>query len=343
MERKDFLFSLAAAGAATMIPGRSHGHPTDSHDDGPAPMPLPGGGCVLIPSETPGPFPLDLTANAFYFRQDIRESQAGAPHRVRLRILGLQDCLPMQNVRVNIWHCDADGVYSGYPNQNGGVNATGQTFLRGYQIADANGEVEFLTIFPGWYPGRVCHIHFQVYVSTNYAAISQLTYPIAEKQAVYSNNPGLYPAGIDPVTPSQDGIFSDGYQYQEATLMYNGNTQEYDSFLEVIVQGAGLPSGLEELRNAAQFTLGQNFPNPYEQVTTVPITLRNGSDVVLELFDLSGRKVAAVQRKSLAPGEHLLRLDVQELGLPAANYVYQLNVTNSLGTFRQCKMMTVRK
>lgn len=342
MERKDFLRSLAAAGAATMIPGRNHGNTTDAHDDGPAPIPLPGGGCVLIPSETAGPFPLDLTANAFFFRQDIRESQAGAPHRVRLRILGLQDCSPMQNVRVNIWHCDADGVYSGYPNQNGGVNATGQTFLRGYQFTDANGEVEFLTIFPGWYPGRVCHIHFQVYVNSNYSAISQLTYPLAEKQAVYTNNATLYPAGTDPLTPSQDGIFSDGYQYQEATLVYNGNTQEYDSFLEVIVQGAGLPTGLEELRNAGQFQLGQNFPNPYEEVTTVPITLHNKSDVLLELFDLSGKKVAAIERHALPPGDHQLRVDVKELGLITASYVYQLCVTNVNGTFKQCKMMTAR-
>lgn len=298
---------------------------------------------MLIPSETAGPFPLDLTANTFYFRQDIREDRTGAPHRLRLRILGLVDCLPMQNVRVNIWHCDADGVYSGYPNQNGGVNATGQSFLRGYQFTDANGEAEFLTIFPGWYPGRVCHIHFQVYVSSNYAAISQLSYPIAEKQAVYTANPTLYTAGTDPVTPSQDGIFSDGYQYQEATLAFNGDTQEYDSFLEVTVQGADLNTGLEELRNAGQFTLDQNFPNPYEQVTTVPIALRNKSDVLLELFDMSGKKVAVIQRDNMPAGEQRIRLDLADLGLQNGNYVYQLSVTNSNGTFRQCKMMTARK
>lgn len=298
---------------------------------------------MLIPSETAGPFPLDLTANTFYFRQDIREDRTGAPHLLRLRILGLVDCLPMQNVRVNIWHCDADGVYSGYPNQNGGVNATGQSFLRGYQFTDANGEAEFLTIFPGWYPGRVCHIHFQVYVSSNYAAISQLSYPIAEKQAVYTANPTLYTAGTDPVTPSQDGIFSDGYQYQEATLAFNGDTQEYDSFLEVTVQGADLNTGLEELRNAGQFTLDQNFPNPYEQVTTVPIALRNKSDVLLELFDMSGKKVAVIQRDNMPAGEQRIRLDLADLGLQNGNYVYQLSVTNSNGTFRQCKMMTARK
>ena len=340
MERKEFLRFAGAAGLASFIPGSLD---AKEHPDVPAAPAPPGGGCVLIPSETAGPFPLDLTANTFYFRQDIREDRTGAPHRLRLRILGAEDCLPMQNVRVNIWHCDADGVYSGYTNQNGGVNASGQTFLRGYQFTDANGEVEFLTIFPGWYPGRVCHIHFQVYVNSNYAAISQLTYPITEKQAVYTDNPTLYTAGIDPVTPSQDGIFSDGYQYQEASLVYDADAMEYQSSLEVTVQGTGLNTGLEELRNAAQFTLGQNFPNPYEQVTMVPITLRNKSDVLLELFDLSGKRVAAVQRDHMPAGEHALRIDLAELGLQSGNYVYQMNVTNPSGTFRQGKMMTARK
>lgn len=342
MERKDFLRFAGAAGLASMLPGASHAEDHD-HGDGPMPRPLPGGGCVLIPSETAGPFPLDLTANAFYFRQDIREDRAGAPHRLRLRILGLEDCLPMQNVRVNIWHCDADGVYSGYTNQNGGVNSTGQTFLRGYQLTDANGEVEFITIFPGWYPGRVCHIHFQIYVSSNYAAISQLTYPIEEKQAVYTDNSTLYTAGTDPLSPSQDGIFSDGYQFQEASLSFNGDTMEYESFLEVSVQGTGLNTGLEELRNAAQFSLGQNFPNPYVDGTTIPFTLKNSSDVKLELFDLGGKKVSVIQRERMPAGEHRIRLDLAELGLQNGNYVYQLSVTNANGTFRQCKMMTARK
>lgn len=342
MERKDFLRFAGAAGLTSLIPGSLHAE-DHGHPDAPAAPAPPGGGCVLIPSETPGPFPLDLSANAFYFRQDIREDRAGAPYRLRLRILGLQDCLPMQNVRVNIWHCDAAGVYSGYTNQNGGVNSTGLTFLRGYQFTDANGEAEFLSIFPGWYPGRVCHIHFQVFVSSSYAAISQLTYPIAEKQAVYTDNPTLYTAGTDPVTPSQDGIFSDGYQYQEATLTFNGDTQEYESFLEVTVQGAGLNTGLEELRNAEQFVLGQNFPNPYVDETTVPFTLKTTSDVKLELFDVTGKRVAVVQRESMPAGEQRLRIDLAELGLENGNYVYQFNVTNSNGTFRQCKMMTARR
>jgi len=65
--------------------------------------------CVLVPAETPGPFPLDLTDNAFFFRQDIREDRMGVQLRQRVRIVGTENCEPMPNVRVHIWHCDNVG------------------------------------------------------------------------------------------------------------------------------------------------------------------------------------------------------------------------------------------
>lgn len=335
MNKREFLKTSGLLGAASLLPtGRLFGTPLEA---GAA------GACVLIPSETAGPFPLDLTANTFYFRQDIREDRTGVPLRVKLRTIGLQNCEPMQNLRVNIWLCDADGVYSGYPGQQGGLNTTGQTFLRGYQITDANGDVEFLSIFPGWYNGRVCHIHFQVYVNSSYSAISQLTFPITEKQAIYTANPTLYPNGTDPLTPAQDGIFSDGYQYQLSTLTYNASTQEYECYLEVAVQGSGVPTGLQELRNAQQFELGQNRPNPFTDHTAVPITLAQPSDLVIDLYDLQGRRMASVQHKGLVAGEHVITLDMRELGIPTANYVYQVQVTNAQGVFRTNKMMTARR
>lgn len=333
MNKRDFLKTGGLLGLASVLPtGKLVAHGRDGDGDR--------GACVLIPTETAGPFPLDLSANTFYFRQDVREDRTGAPLRLRLRILGLTNCEPMPNVRVNIWHCDANGVYSGYTNQNGGLNTTGLTFLRGYQLADANGEVEFLTIFPGWYPGRVCHIHFQVYVSSNYAAISQLTFPIDAKQAVYTDNAGLYSAGVDPLTPSQDGIFSDGYQYQLATLTFNNGSQEYESSLDVPVQGTGSATGLQELRNAEQFTLGQNQPNPFTDRTVVPIILKQPSDVTLDLHDLSGRRVARISEPGLSAGTHHITVDLAALGLNSAHYAYQVEVRNAHGVFRDCKLMS---
>lgn len=335
MKRADFLKSLGLAGAAAIIPletsqklqsiGRKRGM-------------LPPN-CTLIPSETLGPFPLDLSDNSFYFRQDIKENKTGVQLNLKLKIIGENNCEPMANVRVNIWHCDKDGLYSGYSQQNNQGQA-GLTYLRGYQITDVHGEVNFVTIFPGWYTGRICHIHFQVYVSSVYAAVSQLTFPVTEKNAIYAANPGLYTKGADPMSLNQDNIFSDGYAFQLATLTANNNGG-YDAYLEVTVQGSGV-SGLAQLEpeTGGQFTLGQNYPNPYSQVTTVPFSLTNAAEVSLDLWDLQGRKLRTLELGRLASGAHSAQIDVAELGLPNGHYAYQLNVRNEYGVYSQSKLMS---
>ncbi|MCC3154527.1 hypothetical protein Q3A66_15170 [Hymenobacter sp. BT770] len=100
-----------------------------------------------------------------------------------------------------------------------------------------------------------------------------------------------------------------------------------------------LPRVLDR-ETGGQFVLGQNHPNPYLGETTVPFTLTNGGDVRLDLFDLAGRKVAGINRKGMLAGEHAIPLNLSGLGLAAGQYVYQLQVTNSYGVYRQSKTMT---
>lgn len=336
MQRKDFLRSLGLAGVASVLPVDKAKAAVTQLTKAAQPNT-----CVLIPSETAGPFPLDLTANPTFFRQDLRESKTGVPLTVKMKILGLDNCLPMQNVRVNIWHCDKDGLYSGYSQTNNPGQA-GLTYLRGYQFTDSNGEVTFTTIFPGWYTGRICHIHFQVYVSSSYSAVSQMTFDIATKNSIYSANASLYTKGADPMSLSSDNIFSDGYAYQMATLTANATTGGYDAYLEVTVQGTGTTGiGHMEKENAKQFALGQNYPNPFANETTIPFSLKEPANVGLDIWDLSGRKVKTLHQPNLPAGEHQFSLNLQALGLPAQSYVYQLEVVNANGTFRDCKMMTV--
>lgn len=331
--RRNFMKLAGLAGTASLLPV--------SKSDAQELMnpPKTTAGCTLIPSETAGPFPLDLTENVMFFRQDVRETQQGVPLNLRLRIVGADNCQPLQNVRVNIWHCSKDGLYSGYSGTNNPGQA-GLTYLRGYQMTDANGEVNFVTVFPGWYQGRVCHIHFQVHVSTSYSAVSQLTFDIPTKNALYADNATIYTKGVDPLAPSSDNIFSDGYAYQQATLVKNA-TGGYDSFLEVAVQGSGtLGVGNEEKETAKQFILEQNYPNPFLRKTTIPFTLHRPSTVTLGLWSLDGKQVAMLDLGRLDAGNHTADIDLMSLSIPKGSYLYQLNVTNSEGIHKQYKMMT---
>ena len=296
--------------------------------------------CVLIPTETAGPFPLDLTENSYFLRQDIKESQTGVPLNLKLKIIGVDNCLPLANARVNIWHCTKDGLYSGY-SQNNNSGQAGLTYLRGYQFTNVNGEVNFKTIFPGWYTGRICHIHFQVFVSSNYSAISQLTFDLTEKNALYSKYPNIYTKGTDPLNYNTDNIFSDGYQYQVASLSYDENTEEYNSYLEVTVKGSGINSiGNFEKEALKQFQLEQNYPNPYVNHTTIPFNLNYDSNVEIELWNINGIKVYSQKLGYLLSGEHKFDLNLNNIDLPKANYIYQVRINNTNGEFMLSKMIT---
>lgn len=338
MERKQFLRGLGLAGAASLIPFKKVLADVAGEEQKPT-------ACTLIPTETEGPFPLDLTENSYYFRQEIMEDRTGAPFTVRIKILGKDNCTPMTNVRVNIWHCDKDGIYSGYA---GGMNQGGSTstkWLRGYQMTDANGIVEFKTIFPGWYSGRLCHIHFKVTVSSSYSAVSQLTFDIPTKNALYAAYPALYTHGADPMTVAQDNVFSDGVTYQTATLTQDANG-DWNTYLEVTVSGSGTGGngtgiGHLEKENAKQFSLGQNYPNPHNGVTTIPFTIvKSGSKVKFEIFDLSGRKVKEIDKGTVATGDHTETINLSAMGIALGHYIYQIQVENGDGVYRECKMMT---
>lgn len=321
------------AGAASDAP--SPGNPGQLRHSGMAASAGRASNCVLVPSETPGPFPLDLDENSFFFRQDITEGSPGVALRQRVRVIGASNCEPMANVRVNVWHCNRDGKYSGYGTE------TGLTYCRGYQFTDANGECEFLTIVPGWYPGRVTHVHFQVHVSTQYSAVSQWTWPHAAVVAAVAENPALYPEGPDPLTPEQDGVFADGYELQIADLQWDADQGEYTSLYEVAVEGAGTTGvGYEEMQTAAVMQLGTNRPNPVVDRTTIPFTLHQAGRVVLSVWTLEGRCAHREDLGTLPPGNHGMELDVAGLGLATASCVYQLECFSGGKRFTSARRMT---
>ena len=94
-------------------------------------------------------------------------------------------CGPLDKVRVDIWHCDGLGVYSGYARQETG-SAEGETFLRGTQFTNDGGMVRFDTIYPGWYPGRSPHIHFKIILDDRDLVTGQLYFPDSVSGQVYA-------------------------------------------------------------------------------------------------------------------------------------------------------------
>jgi len=187
--------------------------------------------CVLTPEQTEGPYFVDELHN----RADIRSNpgssavEAGTLLTLKLVVSDVNAgvCTPIEGATVDIWHCNADGEYSDVA-QNG---TSGQKFLRGYQVTDANGEVVFTTIVPGWYSGRTPHIHFKVRVDS-LEFNSQLYFDEALLATIYAQAP--YAArGTQDTTNGEDNIFDD------ATLL--ALTRDGDGYSATFRVGVNLP------------------------------------------------------------------------------------------------------
>jgi protocatechuate 3,4-dioxygenase beta subunit len=147
--------------------------------------PMGGTMCVLMPQSIEGPFYIDPKL----VRADIAERRPGVKLRLALNVVEAAACRPISGARVDVWHADAQGLYSGFRGQGDGrdVDTTGQHFLRGTQLADDSGSVTFETIWPGWYAGRATHIHFKVFLDARNVAMGQIYFPDALNEYLYAN------------------------------------------------------------------------------------------------------------------------------------------------------------
>ena len=163
--------------------------------------------CAVTPTETAGPFP-SLTD---LFRSDIREGRTGTLLTLTVKVVNVNtSCAPVANANVEVWHCDSAGNYSQYGSQ------TAQTYLRGIQTTNANGEVTFTTIYPGWYQGRATHIHLEVTTNGVSRKVTQIAFPESVNATVY--RAGVYASkGTNPTANAADGIFADSLASELAT------------------------------------------------------------------------------------------------------------------------------
>lgn len=339
MQRKSFLKGLGLAGLGSLIPINKSNAAIKPDKTFYKKL---GVDCVLIPHETAGPYPLDLSDEESYFRTDITEEKPGMQLDLTITIVSIQDdCKPIANARVDLWQTDKDGVYSGFVQP--GANTVGETFCRGIQITDVNGQVKFKTIYPGWYPGRTTHNHFQVFLSNVLSATSQMAFPDAINTLVY-DSPLYITKGQNTTieTTADDSVFADGYEDQLLTLTPNLGTGGYDGTITVGIDEPA--TGLIDLapETGGQFTLSANYPNPFHSETTIPFTLLFPAEVKIDLYNLMGVKVAELMHEKLGSGNHNCIVNRNKYdSLPAGNYAYQLTTLNAAGKFMQVKMLTI--
>lgn len=114
------------------------------------------------PQQIEGPYFVDDMPNRSDIRSDTSNGsvEQGIPLRLVIHVYGVNDgsCVPLKGAKLDIWHANSQGIYSGVKDMGTAEN----NFLRGYQVTDNNGTVEFTTIYPGWYEGRAIHIHDKV-------------------------------------------------------------------------------------------------------------------------------------------------------------------------------------
>ncbi|MEU7894876.1 intradiol ring-cleavage dioxygenase [Nonomuraea sp. NPDC049152] len=170
--------------------------------------------CAPTREAAQGPYYFD----ADKIRSDIREDRQGARLRMAIKVQDVESCRPIPNAVVEIWHCDAHGVYSGFEVQSAGTggvanwnggDATPQDderYLRGAQVTGVNGIVEFTTIYPGWYRRRTVHIHAMVHVSNKRVLTTQTMFEEALTTEVYKAAPYSGHTGRDTFNDN-DPIF----------------------------------------------------------------------------------------------------------------------------------------
>jgi protocatechuate 3,4-dioxygenase beta subunit len=234
VSRREMLALLGAA-AANMLIGCSFRQSGGAGSDAASLS------CVATPEQTEGPYFVDERLHRSDIRVDPSDGsmKEGLPLTLEIHVSSSSrgGCKPLAGASVDIWHCDAQGVYSDATDPR--FRTIGKKFLRGYQVTDANGSVEFRTIYPGWYEGRTVHIHFKVRTAPKsaraYEFTSQFYFEDSITDRVHAQRPYVK-KGQRTLKNEGDGIFRDGGSQLVLSLVENA--QGYAARFDVGLQMA---------------------------------------------------------------------------------------------------------
>ena len=173
--------------------------------------------CVLTPELTVGPYFVDEKLNRSDLTTNTTDTNVlnATPLTLTMTIMeyASSGCFALVGAQVDIWHADAAGIYS----DESVENTTGQTFLRGYQLTDANGAVTFKTVVPGWYSGRTIHIHVMIRTLSSSGSVlteftTQLFFDQTLLNALTTTVSPYSSRGVPDTTNAQDSIYSSATQ-----------------------------------------------------------------------------------------------------------------------------------
>lgn len=216
LSRREALTLFSVAGVATLLSACALPNGGSSAANGPSAEAVAttnaglAPGCVVRPELTEGPVFVEEDLDRADIRTDPSNGAVseGTQFDLTFRITQVDNnaCTPLASVRVDIWHCDAEGIYS--DTSELGMQTVGQKFLRGYQTTDTSGIAKFTTIYPGWYAGRAVHIHFKIRNDAGYEFTSQLFFDEALTDEAFKQAP--YAARGEPaVRNSEDNIYQE--------------------------------------------------------------------------------------------------------------------------------------
>ncbi|MDE1464123.1 intradiol ring-cleavage dioxygenase [Spartinivicinus poritis] len=205
MKRRDMLKGLSAGSAATLVAASFSSNASSKLLKGSSLQPGYYPCCTLTPEQPEGPYYFD----AGMVHRNITEGKPGVPLELELRVVdSTNGCQPITDAVVDIWHCDAQGLYSGYEGQgdSGDIDTTGETFLRGVQVTDWQGLVNFQTIYPGWYYTRATHIHLSVFLDAATLVTSQIYFPDEINESIYTNHVAYTGRSKERVTNNENDM-----------------------------------------------------------------------------------------------------------------------------------------
>jgi len=263
--------------------------------------------CVARPALTEGPYFVDERLN----RSDIRSDPAtgtvkpGVPLRLKFNVNQVSGsaCAPLSGALVDIWHCDALGVYYDVSVGMGNPDTRGQKFFRGYQVTDADGNVEFLTIYPGYYTGRTVHLHFKIRLFSGAQRTFEFTSQVFFDDALTDQVFAQAPYNTKPARGTRnnnDGIYSSQVLLSLTSDGQGGYTSSFDIGLSGVPNTVATVSAVSAASFAAGAVASEGIAALYGAglagstlaATTLPLPTTLGG-VQVRVRDAAGTERAA--------------------------------------------------